>query len=93
VQFVIVSKLGFEVQFDGEAKDEFDKKVNDTTSGGGSFRLFGIPIGINASASTTTGSTTHSASWDKQSGKLNITATEDGGFASIIAVIGEKLDG
>jgi hypothetical protein len=37
VQFVIVSKLGFEVTFDGQAIDEFDKKVNDTSSGGGSF--------------------------------------------------------
>lgn len=93
VQFVIVSKLGFEVEFDGEAKDEFDRKINDTNSGGGSFRLFGIPIGVNASGSTETGSTTHKASWDKQSGKLSITATEDAGFATIIAVIGEKLDG
>jgi hypothetical protein len=87
VQFVAVSKIGFEAEFDGQAIEEFDEKFKKTSSRGDSIRLFGIPIGVDASAST------HTATWDKQSGKLNVHATEDGGFVTVIAVIGEKLNG
>ncbi|KAI4956065.1 hypothetical protein J4E91_000275 [Alternaria rosae] len=91
VQFVIVSNLAFEVQFSGNTIDEFDKQVSSSVSGGGSIRLFGIPIGINAHASEEKNDTTHKADWDSATGKLSVKPTPDGGFASIIAVIGEKV--
>ncbi|KAI4692137.1 uncharacterized protein J4E84_003105 [Alternaria hordeiaustralica] len=91
VQFVIVSNLAFEVQFSGNTIKEFDKQVSSAASGGGSIRLFGIPIGINAHGSKDKSDTTHRADWDSASGKLSIKPTPDGGFASIIAVIGEKV--
>jgi hypothetical protein len=89
---VIVSNLAFEVQFSGNTINEFDKKVSSTVSGGGSIRLFGIPIGVNVNASEEKSDATHKADWDRSTGKLSVKPTPDGGFASIIAVIGEKVD-
>jgi hypothetical protein len=91
VQFVIVRNLGFEVQFSGNTINEFDKQVSSAVSGSGSIRLFGIPIGINVNASEEKSDTTHKADWDSATGKLSVKPTPDGGFASIIALIGEKV--
>jgi hypothetical protein len=43
VQFVAVSKIGFEAEFDGQAIKEFDQEFKETSSRGDSIRLFGIP--------------------------------------------------
>jgi hypothetical protein len=92
VQFVIVSNLAFEVQFSGNKINEFDKQVSSTLSGDASICLFGIPISVNVNASEEKSNATHKADWDRSTGNLSVKPKQDGGFASIIAVIGEKVD-
>jgi len=86
VQFVVVSNLAFEVEFSGDAINEFDSQV----SSGAIIRLFGIPIAVNRDADEES-DITHSATWNADEGKLSVKPKPEAGFASVVALVGEKV--
>jgi len=90
-QMVLVSKLGYKVKLGVKLAEEFDKKVTDVKAGGGHVTIFGIPISIGGNVNKSTETTTHVGKWDKATQEFTVKATTDGGFASVIAIIGEKI--
>ncbi|KAI4703151.1 hypothetical protein J4E81_002028 [Alternaria sp. BMP 2799] len=86
VQFVVVSNLAFEVEFSGDAITEFSSHVES----GGSIRLFGIPVAVNRDADGES-DITHTADWYPEEGKLTVTPKPEAGFASVVALVGEKV--
>ncbi|KAJ8117457.1 hypothetical protein OPT61_g1351 [Boeremia exigua] len=89
-QLVLVSKLGYDVHFDGSIKDEFDKKVSNVKKVNGYVRIFGIPVSVGAQGSFET-TTTHTGSWDGTTGTFSVKPTADAGYATVLAVVGEKV--
>lgn len=79
------------MQFFDNIKTEFDKKVTDTKSGGGYIRIFGIPIGVGAQVATQTTNTTHVGTWNSEQGIFSVKPTPDAGYATVLAVVGEKV--
>ncbi|KAI4617463.1 hypothetical protein J4E80_005666 [Alternaria sp. BMP 0032] len=86
VKFVVVSNLAFEVEFSGDAITEFSSHVGS----GGSIRLFGIPVAVNRNADEES-DITHTATWYADEGKLSVKPKPEAGFASVVALVGEKV--
>lgn len=84
---LIVSKLGFDIEFSGDAKDEFEEKFSSVQEDDGFVRVFGIPVNVGSQFSTTV---THTGTWDSDSGIFSVEPTTDG-YATVLAIIGEKL--
>jgi hypothetical protein len=91
-QLVLVSRLGFTVNFGASLSKTFDKHVKDQTSANASLSIFGIPLGIGASFSKSTDTTTHYGEWDNASGTLTVKPTDDGGYATIVGLVGDVVD-
>ena len=88
---ILVSKLGYKVKLGARMASEFDRKITDVKIGGGHVSIFGIPINISGNATMSTETTTHVGKWDNASQEFTVEATADGGFASVIAIVGEKI--
>lgn len=86
MKFVVVSNLAFEVEFSGDAITEFSSHVGS----GGSIRLFGIPVAVNRNADEES-DITHTATWYADEGKLSVKPKPEAGFASVVALVGEKV--
>ena len=86
VKFVVVSNLAFEVEFSGDAITEFSSHFGS----GGSIRLFGIPVAVNRDAGEES-DITHTATWYADEGKLTVTPKPEASFASVVALVGEKV--
>ena len=86
MKFVVVSSLAFEVEFSGDTITEFDSHVGS----GGTIRLFGILVAVNRDADGES-DITHTADWYPDEGKLSVTPKPEAGFASVVAVVGEKV--
>ena len=93
-ELVLASRLGYKVKFGSALASSFDQKVSDSKSGSvsASVKVFGIPIKIGGNINTSTTDTTHVGKWDSTNGELTVEATTDGGFATVIAIIGEKIN-
>ncbi|KAF2761537.1 hypothetical protein EJ05DRAFT_482408 [Pseudovirgaria hyperparasitica] len=90
-EMVIVTYLGYEITVGTKTASSLDTKFKQTTSAGGSVRVFGIPIGLGGSGSSTEEHNTHVASWDNAKKTFRVLPAPDNGFATIIGVIGEKF--
>ncbi|KAF4781569.1 hypothetical protein HER10_EVM0000358 [Colletotrichum scovillei] len=90
-QLVVVRNLGYRIKFSNTLKSTFDKKVSDTKQAGGYVRVFGIPIQVGGDFKKTTNNTSHTATWDSTSGEFIVAPTDEGAFASIIAIRGDKI--
>ena len=90
-QLLLVSNLGYKVKFGTKLASRFDTKVKDTKKAGGSVKIFGIPIGLNADFNKSTEKTSHVGTWDNTSGEFTVKAIPDAGFATMLGVIGEKI--
>lgn len=88
---VLATRLGYTVQVGAAGSQTFDSMSKSVTSGGGSVRIFGIPCDFGASASTTSETTTHRASWDSTSNTFTVKPTDNCGFATIVGMVGEKI--
>ncbi|KAI4936440.1 hypothetical protein J4E85_001770 [Alternaria conjuncta] len=86
VKFVVVSNLAFEIEFSGDTTTEFHSHVGS----GGTIRLFGIPVAVNRDADGES-DITHTADWYPDEGKLSVTPKPEAGFASVVALVGEKV--
>ncbi|KAH7082500.1 hypothetical protein FB567DRAFT_594973 [Paraphoma chrysanthemicola] len=90
-QLILVSKLGYKVKFGAKLASTFDSKVTETKSADGYVRILGIPIKIGGDVKRSTESTTHVGTWDNSAGEFTVEPTNDGGFASVVAIVGEKV--
>lgn len=90
-QFILVKNLGYRVKFHNAIKSTFDKKVKDSKKAGSFVRIFGIPIQVGGDYKKSTEQTSHVASWDEASGEFVVASTDDGAFATVVAVVGDKI--
>ena len=54
-------------------------------------KVFGLPISIGADVSTTNKSADHKGTWDSASGTFTVEPIPQAGFATILAIVGEKV--
>lgn len=90
-QLLLATRLGYTIKLAANSSKQFDTAYKKTISGGGSFRIFGIPCGIGASGSTTKETNTHNLKWDATKQEITIKPTDNAGFATIVGLIGEKV--
>jgi hypothetical protein len=90
-QLVLINNLGYSIKISNSVKTEFDKKITDTKNAGGQVKIFGLPISIGGDVSTTNKSASHKGTWDSASGTFTVEPIPQAGFATIIAIVGEKV--
>ncbi|KLO80595.1 Uncharacterized protein LW93_2934 [Fusarium fujikuroi] len=90
-QLVLAKNLGYTIKFKNNLKTTFGKTVKDTKQVGGYVRIFGIPISVDGNYKKSSQQTSHVATWDETSGEFVVVPTDDGGFATVIAIQGDKI--
>ncbi|KAK0616715.1 hypothetical protein B0T14DRAFT_435058 [Immersiella caudata] len=90
-QLVVVTGLGYEISLGATSAAKVDSLYKQTTQAGGGLRIFGIPIGLGGSGSKTTETSSHSSSWDSATKTLTIKPTIESGYATVVGVVGEKI--
>lgn len=88
-QLVVATRVGYNISVSNQLATSINKHIKETTAGGGGFRIFGITIG--ASASRTTESETHEATFDSNSNTLMIKPRDTYGAATLLGIVGEKI--
>lgn len=90
-QIVVISGLGYEISVGASTAETLDTKLKETTSAGGSISVFGIPIGLGGSGSSTKEKETHRTSWDKASRTFKVIPNFDNNCATVVGVVGERF--
>lgn len=88
-QLVVATRVGLDITVSDSLATAISKHISETTSGGGGFTIFGIRIGV--SASHTTESETHEATFESASNTLTIFPRDVYGSATLLGIVGEKL--
>ncbi|TPX18943.1 uncharacterized protein E0L32_011336 [Thyridium curvatum] len=91
-QLVIATGLGYEITVGASTASTIDTKYKETSSAGGSISIFGIPIGIGGGGSHSEEHDSHKATWDSASKTFKVTPAADVGFATVVGLVGEKLN-
>lgn len=89
---VVASALGYEITVGANTAREIDNKLKETTQGGGSLNIFGIPIRLGGNGSTEKISNSHTATFDEATNTLKLTPRFETGYATVIGIVGEKLN-
>ncbi|KAK7697310.1 hypothetical protein SLS64_013658 [Diaporthe eres] len=90
-QIVVISGLGYEISVGASTAETLDTKLKETTSAGGSISVFGIPIGLGGSGSSSKEKQTHSTSWDKASRTFKVIPKYDNNCATVVGLVGERF--
>ena len=90
-QIIVVTGLGYEITLGATAAAKVDSLYKSTTQAGGGLRIFGIPIGLGGSGSKTTETSSHRSEWDAASRKLTVKPALEVGYATVVGVVGEKV--
>ncbi|KAM7217518.1 hypothetical protein V8F06_007149 [Rhypophila decipiens] len=88
---VMATGLGYEITVGSGVAKTVDNYYNKTVQAGGSISIFGIPIGVGGSGSSTDEKTSHMASWD-ESKTFKVFPAEEAGYATVVGLMGEKFD-
>jgi hypothetical protein len=91
-QVIVIAGLGYEITVGDSTASSLDTKLKETTSAGGSISIFGIPIGLGGSGSSTTEHNTHSTSWDKATKTFKVVPNFDNNTATVVAVVAEPFN-
>lgn len=89
---VVASALGYEITVGANTAREIDTKLKETTQGGGSLNIFGIPIRLGGSASREKVSNSHTATFNEATNTLKIAPRFETGYATVIGIVGEKFN-
>lgn len=91
-QLVAVKRLGYEITVGDKTSRTIDAKFKETTSAGGQLTIFGIHIRLGGSGSHESENNTHDAKWDASTKTLKVVPKDDYGTATIVGIVGEKLN-
>lgn len=89
-QLIVATRVGYEITVSDSLATAITKHIKETTSAGGGFRIFGITIG--ASASHTTESETHEATFDEAAKTLRVVPRDVYGAATLLGIVGTKIE-
>lgn len=84
----MVQNLGFKVTFSNGVRADFESKIKKAE--GGIVRVFGIAVHVGGDHTLLYDNATHVGKWDGGSGEFTVTPTEEGAFASVVAIQGAK---
>ncbi|KXH43604.1 hypothetical protein CNYM01_02743 [Colletotrichum nymphaeae SA-01] len=90
-QVIVIAGLGYEIKVGASTAETLDTKLKQTTSAGGSISVFGIPIGLGGSGSSTKENQTHKTSWDKASRTFKVVPNFDNNCATVVGVVAEPF--
>ena len=90
-QIVFASRLGFKLLFNANVASQLDRKIGEVKSRGVYLRVFGVPVKIDGDASQGTSYSTHVGTWNSSTAELAVEPTANGGFATVVALLGERL--
>ncbi|RSL44901.1 hypothetical protein CEP53_011018 [Fusarium sp. AF-6] len=90
-QIVVISGLGYEITVGSSTASTLDTKLKETTAAGGSISIFGIPIGLGGSGSSSKEKETHRTTWDKASRTFKVLPNYDSNCATVVGVVGEPF--
>lgn len=88
-QLIVATRVGYEISVGDSLATAITKHFKETTAAGGGFRIFGITIG--ASASHTTESETHEATFDSAAKVLRVVPRDVYGAATLLGIVGTKI--
>lgn len=91
-QVIVIAGLGYEITVGDSTASSLDAKLKETTSAGGSISVFGIPINLGGSGSSTTEKNSHSTTWDKASKTFKVVPNFDNNTATIVGVVAEPFN-
>ncbi|KAM7183141.1 hypothetical protein V8F33_013771 [Rhypophila sp. PSN 637] len=89
---VMATGLGYEITVGSGVAETVDNYCDKTVQAGGSISIFGIPIGVGGSGSSTDEKTSHMASWDSESKTFKVFPAEEAGYATVVGLMGEKFN-
>ena len=90
-RLVLGCGVGWEITVSEAARSAIETTMQSTQSAGGYLNILGFRCSIGGGGTQSTQETTHFASWDVSSKTIKITPSIDAGFATVLAVIGEKI--
>lgn len=90
-QIIVISGLGYEIKVGASTASTLDTKLKETTSAGGSVSVFGIPIGLGGSGSSSKENETHMAKWDKANRTFKVVPNFDNNCATVVGVVAEAF--
>lgn len=88
---LLAAGVKYTINFSGAKKSAFDKEMKKVKEGGGSISVFGITINFGAKPEETH-EETHDSTFDGGSGTLTLQPKPQLGSASLLAMIGEKMN-
>lgn len=88
-QLIVATRVGYEITVSDSLATAITKHFKETTAAGGGFRIFGITVG--ASASHTTESETHEATFVAASKTLKVVPRDVYGAATLLGIVGSKI--
>ncbi|KAK4163792.1 hypothetical protein QBC43DRAFT_354274 [Cladorrhinum sp. PSN259] len=88
---IVVSGLGYEITVGAQTASQIDTNYKKTTKAGGRITIFGIPIHVGGSGTSTKEVNSHKATWDKASATFKVVPAQDAGYATVVGVVGEKF--
>jgi len=88
-QLLVATRVGYQITVSDSLATSIDKHIKETTAAGGGFRIFGITVG--ASASHTTESETHKATFNMATKTLTVVPRDVYGAATLLGIVGSKI--
>jgi hypothetical protein len=88
-QLIVATRVGYTITVGDELSTAIDTHIREVSEAGGGFRIFGITIG--ASASHTTETDTHAATFDSASRTLTVVPKDLYGAATLLGIVGSKI--
>ncbi|KAM7194155.1 hypothetical protein V8F20_008075 [Naviculisporaceae sp. PSN 640] len=88
---VVASALGYEITVSDTIAQTIDTKLKETTQASGFVSIFGIPIHLGPSGSSTKESNSHTATFDSATNTFSVVPRFETGYATVIGIIGEKF--
>ena len=90
---LLAAGVKLEMKVEGQYGVEFDSNYNQAWNAGGRLNIFGFDCGVGAGGGSSSGQDTHTSHWDKNTGTLSMLPTDDAGTATVLAVIGARMEG
>ncbi|KAI1828052.1 hypothetical protein F4861DRAFT_241146 [Xylaria intraflava] len=91
-QLLLATHLGYTIKLGAAMANEFDSHYQQVTQAQGSIRILGILAGPTANFSQKNYQNTHMLDWNASSQEITVKPTTNTGFATIVGIVGEKLN-
>ncbi|TDZ36962.1 hypothetical protein C8035_v006399 [Colletotrichum spinosum] len=88
-QLIVLKRLAMKLTFSERLRRRVDEMMKRFPGPDGFVRIMGVPVTLGGGSSNDT--TSYTGVWDPSQGVLEVTPTDDAGFATVVGTIGRKV--